>query len=197
MLDIEDKLYNALHPGTRDMLSSGGISYRMSTGGDVLFCDAEIAAEIERVADELVAEGWEAVGSGCYSLVLKHPDMPGKVLKLVITDDASPLWVEYCAARQGQPFVPVIHSYGEVLGFPFAVMDELVEDPNRAAFFVDMADEVMYARHHGNYTRDSFEYPEFADLVADAYDMGDLDIHNGNIMFHPDTGEAFLTDPIT
>jgi len=198
MFDIEDKLRGVLRPKSRQLLYPRPLMLLMA--GEVsrtYLQDEETDAEHERVAAALSDEGWVAVGAGMYSIVLKHPDMPGKVLKLVLTDDSYMSWVEYCAARQGQPFVPVIHSYGEVLGCPFAVLDELVLDQDRAGFFVSMANCVHRALDETyTYTREEFEYPEFADLVADAYEMGELDIHDENIMFHPVTGEPFLTDPI-
>jgi len=199
MLNIEDKLRGALRPGSRRLLYPRSLMLLMI--GEVsslpYLKDQEAAAENERVAAALVNEGWVAAGAGAFSLVLKHPDMPGKVLKLVLTDDEYMSWVEHCAARQGQPFVPVIHSYGEVLGCPFAVLDELELDQDRARFFVNMATAVYYALEDDRYAPELFECPEFADLVSDACGMGALDIHDENIMFHPVTGEAFLTDPIT
>jgi len=198
MFDIEAKLSSALDPERREWLGSRFLYDLLCGYPDVnaYSRDQDVIDEHCRVSQRLLDEGWEAVGAGAYSLVLRHPEMPGKVLKLVIEDDESTSWVEYCADRQGQPFVPVIHAYGEVLGFPFVVMDELVQDLDRARYYSAMANDIYWSIQEEEYERDLWDYPEFADLVRDACDMGELDIHSGNILFHPVTGEPFLTDPI-
>lgn len=197
MFDIEDKLKYVLDPDRRWMLSATALHALMEDeDADIYIEDIDIDEELHRVAHMLKTRKWEVVGSGNYSIVLQHPDMPDKVLKLVIKDDVSPKWVKYCAKRQGQPFVPVIHTYGEVLGFFFVILDKLILDQRRANVYVEIARAVRDGINTGTYDRDMFECPDFIKLVEDAYEMGKLDIHHDNIMFHPNTHKMFLIDPV-
>lgn len=148
---------------------------------------SDVRDAVYPVVRQLQDEGWVLLGNGQFSVALMHPELGDRVLKLSLNpDDSGPIWWDYCAKHQGEPFVPVQYAHGEVLEVPFVLMDRLEVDTRRAEKYtrVDHPDDLACL-------------PEsYVDLVHAASCLGGLDIHDENVMFHPVTGEAFLTDPI-
>lgn len=144
------------------------------------------------VLDDLLGEhGFDLLGDGNFSLVVKHEAAPGYVIKVVIRDnDSAPAYMAWCRAHPG-PHVPRIHHLQRQGRYVVAVLDELRR--------MDTDRTQIYELHLDRYLEKVTDHP--VNAVAQSIrkffkDAADFDLHPANVMMDLN-GELVITDPLS
>jgi hypothetical protein len=153
-------------------------------------------------------EGWRHVGDGCYTCVFLSPDGT-RVVKFA-DGTGQRATVEAALANPDNPHLPQIFGVmDDVAGYEFVYEAEALEPLNETWDF-DWDDEGTYdPRYLAWYRRWKPEYGSWkwgrngamkaaiqalAEKIRDTW--ADWDVHIGNVMVRPSTGELVLNDLI-
>lgn len=165
----------------------------------------ENAVEYKAARDRLEAQGWLLLGNGDFGAVYRHPDCPETVLKVgsfVYGGPEKDGWLLYTQTNQKtrSPFAPKVHAVEIYQHYYYAEMEPL--QALNADTFVALGLRIYHydgfipertPRPLASYLRrverhrDGLEYRKGVKLHRD--------VHNGNFMVRPSTGEVVLTDP--
>ena len=161
-------------------------------------------------ADNDGLKGWADIGSGFYGEAWSHEDYPGLVVKISgragfgvesaemcsrePSIDGWPVFAEHCFANP-HPNLPKIMYFERLsLGISFGIMPYYV--PIEAHVDED-ADEVLYRWRgylEGDCSAPKWMWP-IIDMIGDEGMV--VDLHEGNVMKNPDTGDYIMTDPFS
>ena len=150
-------------------------------------------------------KGWSGIGSGYYGEAWSHEDYPGLVVKISgragfgIPEgmpsrepalDGWPVFAEHCFANP-HPNLPEIMYFERLsLGISFGIMPYYVPlDPHDVGILANWRD---YLEGYGDSPR--WMWPIIG--MRDALGMM-VDLHSGNVMKNPDTGDYIMTDPFS
>ena len=151
-------------------------------------------------------KGWSDIGSGFYGEAWSHEDYPGLVVKISgragfgIQDagtgqepslDGWPVFAEHCLANP-HPNLPKIMYFERLsLGISFGIMPYYVPiEPHDD----DMDDEIL-GRWCGYLEGDDGAPKWLWPIIGMRGALGlRVDLHSGNVMKNPDTGDYIMTD---
>ena len=155
--------------------------------------------------------GFVCLGNGHFSAAYKHSLLPGKAIKVGFKkEDSGAAYVAFCRMHQGLPGIPVIHDIQRHAGCYTVIMDALISLDEA----YEKWGEEVYGMHS---TAESgvegahigeFDLNKMDDWRAGLYRTGLLinkffkgiarfDMHGGNVMFDPNTGKVYITDPVS
>lgn len=161
-------------------------------------------------ADDDGLIGWDTVGSGYYGEAWSHKDYPELVVKisgrsgfgLESADmprrepslDCWPVFAEHCFANP-HPNLPKIMYFERLsLGISFGIMPYYV--PIEEHVYEDDAE--ILDRWRGYLEGDRGAPKWLWPVIGMRYALGmKVDLHGGNVMKNPDTGDYIMTDPFS
>ena len=153
-------------------------------------------------------KGWSDIGSGFYGEAWSHEDYPGLVVKISGRSgfgvaavnsrepslDGWPVFAEYCLANP-HPNLPKIMYFERLsLGISFGIMPHYVPIDTHVD---DEADEIL--REWRDYLEGYGDAPKWMwPIIGMRGALGlSVDLHSGNVMKNPDTGDYIMTDPFS
>ena len=154
-------------------------------------------------------KGWSDIGSGFYGEAWSHADYPGWVVKISgragfgapdavpsrePSLDGWPVFAEHCLANP-HPNLPKIMYFERLsLGISFGIMPyyvhiETYDDDEAAAILREWRDYL-----EGDGDAPKWLWP----IIGMRGALGlRVDLHSGNVMKNPDTGDYIMTDPFS
>jgi len=150
--------------------------------------------------------GWEKLGSGLYGEAWMHRDYPELVIKISGPSgwgydydrgvyqnggehDAWPVFARHCQAHP-HPHLPEILHFEQVSqGMAWAVMPKYEQWPDTDDEFLQIQADLQAGT-----SEHAWVWP----LNQMCATLGfNVDLHDGNVMGHPDTGDWIITDPFS
>lgn len=164
--------------------------------------DDDRLLHLERTRDQLEAEGFEYLGSGNFSVTYAHRDYPERVLKIAINPDtAGAAWWQYCMDHLG-PHIPKVYAVGKLGNDKYSSRVDFVwmkrytggggdrYDLSRAFSEQSLGVQPCLPENLHEQMRGICEVMEVAEQ------FGCADLHDGNLMFDPDTNNWVVMDPV-
>lgn len=159
--------------------------------------DADAGYSSHPVAEEFVRQyralGFKYVGSGYFSVVLRHKSLPTRVFKIGFKqEDAYAAYIGYCRQNPG-PHIPVIHHAERMGQFQVAVLTKY-----ERLYYLDEADQLVInaAKRGATYYGESSLGSAVNGIAEFFAGIAVLDIHTDNIMQDAD-GCLIITDPVS
>lgn len=167
-------------------------------------------------------EGYDVLGSGCFSTVWVHPEDPTKAIKISSkSNDGGVMYAFWARAHQDLKGVPVIHEIAQVQDsavgptLTFIVMDRYVMTYQEAErrdlvpyLGTSLMELVMSSGVSKEYVRDHRDYDALTTSIVSPYwdtltKIGQFfkgactyDLHGENVMLDAN-GELYITDPLS
>lgn len=153
------------------------------------------------MGSRLESLGYAGPEVGSFSAVYTSPD--GR-FAVKVQDQPDPAWVDFARAcmgpLRGDPAFPEVYqleTFGDGLGV--AVMERLDKLGSLPHGLEQFSESVMGYEADGDAAGD-FEraWPELSLSIRRVREVvgGELDLHRGNVMLRPGTGEIVLADPV-
>lgn len=173
---------------------------------------------VARLRRQLADEGFKLIANGAYSIVLKHKDWPGRVLKVStrhgmedkygdVVYDAGVAYWQYCLRNQGKKgkHLPVVYATGKLMfagsAMPYVWMKAYT--PGDYLIRLDLAnefgweyDEVSKARQRRVHESVGIDSESWFTILQDALKFGGPDFHENNMMYDPELETFIITDPV-
>lgn len=158
----------------------------------------------------IVSSEFVLLGSGLYSQVFEHPNYPGLVLKIsgpagwadlpiseAPTADVWPVYAERCMAHPSKHTPRILHFERISQRMCWAVM------PKYLPSWQGGREQDAFCRHVRQVLwRDARPVPGADDWLWPLLELAGssrhhIDLHAGNWMIHPRTGDVIITDPFS
>lgn len=151
--------------------------------------------------------GFEFLGSGYFSGAFKHPQLPGRVVKVGFKkEDSGAAYAAWCKANQGLQGVPVIHHIQRHRECYTVLMDELKDFTFRDCTISQSAQYKIVSSlvSHDGHDKDAYcvddtqrELAETCRAIQSFFKgIASFDIHSGNVMLNS-KGDVVITDPVS
>lgn len=167
--------------------------------------------------------GFKMLGHGHFSAAYEHALLPGKVIKVGFKkEDSGAAYVAFSRMHQGRRGIPTIYDVQRHLGCYTVVMDELLPLVNSSHDCVNDRHDYLWGliesavsspdKYYNEVLQEyitvdfdgaplSLEEGELLATCRDIYKfftgIAAFDMHKGNAMIHPKTGEIIITDPVS
>lgn len=164
---------------------------------------------IVRLRRQLESEGFELIANGSFSIVLKHKDWPGRVLKISTrTDmvDAAVAYWQYCLENRGKKgkHLPVVYATGKLMfagiAMPYVWMKAytpgISHERYRLAHWFDWCDDSGLWSQRKAHADNNIDSESWFTILQEARAFGRPDFHEDNMMYDPELATFIITDPV-
>lgn len=177
----------------------------------------DAAPQLRQLHHQLANEGFELIGNGAYSIVLKHKDWPGRVLKIStrhglededgdVVYDAGVAYWQYCLENRGKKgkHLPVVYATGKLTFagacVPYVWMKEYTKgneiQRHRLAHDDYWREGAWREDQRRAHEYNNIDSNSWFTILQEASRMGYLDFHADNMMYDPELATFIITDPV-
>lgn len=148
-----------------------------------------------KLRTRLRTDGFLILGQGHFGMAITHPAAPGRVFKLSVRDkDTCPVYLGWCKLNPMR-YLPNVYDVRYDGRYAVAVMDQLVETSGALRAAVQHAACLLSEP-------EEFEEhaPGFSNTIhklTAAFPWAGSDLHSGNLMVCPQSGDVVITDPFS
>lgn len=139
--------------------------------------------------------GFRSVGAGKYGLVFTKEGYP-YAIKFFMRDTAYLRWLQFCMANPNNPYLPKIKGRVVKVGKVFMAirLEKLIEPRNQRE--LNATQDLIWMGQDPEDTLESGKADKWQEQICHELIRNSKlkDVHHGNVMTRPSTGEAVLFD---